>query len=180
MVSGESLSGPYNVHKLPAVTRIARHSGYSHMSAQWRGFRTIDVLRMKCELTGFVSDLKMYSVNLMLDCAALANRTAHISAISDNDGMKCQCILFFPVLNNKSAQERSCNEREMRRELVCIHLACCCRGKLTDSGNVAVNNYRQVSNIRRTKSQHLKYSRTVLRLSLPNPLKPDVKSRMKM
>ena len=42
------------------------------------------------------------------------------------------------------------------------------------------NYYRQVSNIRRTKSQHLKDSRTVLRLSLPNPLKPDVKSRMKM
>ena len=40
--------------------------------------------------------------------------------------------------------------------------------------------YRQVSNIRRTKSQHLKDSRTVLRLSLPNPLKPDFKSRMKM
>ena len=40
--------------------------------------------------------------------------------------------------------------------------------------------YRQVSNIRRTKSQHLKDYRTVLRLSLPNPLKPDVKSRMKM
>ena len=40
--------------------------------------------------------------------------------------------------------------------------------------------YRQVSNIRRTKSQQLKDSRTVLRLSLPNPLKPDVKSRMKM
>ena len=40
--------------------------------------------------------------------------------------------------------------------------------------------YRQVSNIRRTKSQNLKDYRTVLRLSLPNPLKPDVKSRMKM
>ena len=40
--------------------------------------------------------------------------------------------------------------------------------------------YRQVSNIRCTKYQHLKDSRTVLRLSLPNPLKPDVKSRMKM
>ena len=39
---------------------------------------------------------------------------------------------------------------------------------------------RQVSNIRRTKSQHSQDSRTVLRLSLPNPLKPDVKSRMKM
>ena len=32
----------------------------------------------------------------------------------------------------------------------------------------------------RTKSQHFKDSRTVLRLSLLNPLKPDVKSRMKM
>ena len=42
------------------------------------------------------------------------------------------------------------------------------------------DNYRQVSNIRRTKSQHLKNSRTVLRLSLSNPLKPDVKSRVKM
>ena len=40
--------------------------------------------------------------------------------------------------------------------------------------------YRQVSNIRRTKSQHLRNYRTVLRLSLPNPLKPDVKSSMKM
>ena len=40
--------------------------------------------------------------------------------------------------------------------------------------------YRQVSNISRTKSQHLKYSRTVLWLSLPNLWKPDVKSRMKM
>ena len=45
---------------------------------------------------------------------------------------------------------------------------------MTSSGR---HNYRQVSNISRTKSQHLKYSRTVLRLSLPNPLKPDVFSR---
>ena len=42
------------------------------------------------------------------------------------------------------------------------------------------NVYRQVSNIRRTKSQHLKDYHAVLRLSLPNPLKPDVRSRMKM
>ena len=43
-----------------------------------------------------------------------------------------------------------------------------------------LSTYRQVSNVRRTKSQHLKDSCTVLRLSLPNPLTPDVKSRMKM
>ena len=44
----------------------------------------------------------------------------------------------------------------------------------------STDTYRQVSNIRRTKSQHLKESRTTLRLSLPNPLKSDAKSRMKM
>ena len=37
---------------------------------------------------------------------------------------------------------------------------------------IGSNKYRQVSNIRRTKSQYLKDSRTVLRLSLPNPLLP--------
>ena len=44
----------------------------------------------------------------------------------------------------------------------------------------AFKTYRQVSNIIRIKSQHFKDPRTVLRLSLLNPLKPDVKSRMKM
>ena len=40
--------------------------------------------------------------------------------------------------------------------------------------------HRKVSNIRRTKSQNLNDSRLVLQLSLPNRLKPGVKSRMKM
>ena len=39
---------------------------------------------------------------------------------------------------------------------------------------------RLVSNISGTKSQHLKDFRTVLRQSLPNPLKPYIKSGMKM
>ena len=43
-----------------------------------------------------------------------------------------------------------------------------------------ISMYLQVSNISCTKCLHLKDYRTVLRLSLPNPLKPDVKSRMKM
>ena len=40
--------------------------------------------------------------------------------------------------------------------------------------------YGQISNISGTQSQNLKDPHAVLRLSLPNPLKPDVKSRMKM
>ena len=40
--------------------------------------------------------------------------------------------------------------------------------------------YRQLSNIRRTQNQNITVSRLVLQLSLPNPLKPGVKLRMKM
>ena len=40
--------------------------------------------------------------------------------------------------------------------------------------------YRQISKIRHTNFQDLNVSRLVLQLYLPNPLKPDVKSRMKI
>ena len=40
--------------------------------------------------------------------------------------------------------------------------------------------YSKISNIRHNKSQNFNDSRLVLQLFLPNPLKPDVKSRMKM
>ena len=40
--------------------------------------------------------------------------------------------------------------------------------------------YRKISNIRRTKSTNVDISRLVLQLSSPNPMKPGVKSRMKM
>ena len=41
-------------------------------------------------------------------------------------------------------------------------------------------NYRKISNTRCTKSPNLNVSRLVLQLSLPNAMKPGVKSRMKM
>ena len=40
--------------------------------------------------------------------------------------------------------------------------------------------YRKISNIRRTQNQNLNDSRLIMQLPLPNPLKPGVKSRMKM
>ena len=42
------------------------------------------------------------------------------------------------------------------------------------------NDYRKISNIRRTKSPNLNVSRLVLQLPLPNPMKLGFKSRMKM
>ena len=46
--------------------------------------------------------------------------------------------------------------------------------------NINKMKYRKISNITRTKSESLNDSRFTLQLSLPNPLKPDLKSRMKM
>ena len=43
-----------------------------------------------------------------------------------------------------------------------------------------VTTHCQACNINHTKSQNLLVSRLILQLSLPNPLKPGVKSRMKM
>ena len=40
--------------------------------------------------------------------------------------------------------------------------------------------YRKISYISRTKYPNSNVSRLVLQLSLPNPMKPSVKSRMKM
>ena len=48
------------------------------------------------------------------------------------------------------------------------------------SNNNNNNDNDNNDNIRRTKSPNLKASRLVLQLSLPNPIKPGVKSIMKM
>ena len=40
--------------------------------------------------------------------------------------------------------------------------------------------YPQTFDIKQTKYQNLNISHLILQLSLPNPMKPDVKSRMKM
>ena len=40
--------------------------------------------------------------------------------------------------------------------------------------------YRKISNISRTKSSNVNVSRLVLQLSLPNPMKPGVKTRINM
>ena len=49
-------------------------------------------------------------------------------------------------------------------------------GNIVDGENM----YGKTSNIRHTKSRNLNVFRLVLPLSLPNPLKSGVKSRMKM
>ena len=52
---------------------------------------------------------------------------------------------------------------------------------LSDTGNrIFHSNYRKISNIGHTKSLNLNVSHLVLQLSFPNPMKPGVKSRMKM
>ena len=61
-----------------------------------------------------------------------------------------------------------------------IVLSCLVRGKIRILLVSYEMIYRKISNIRRTKFLNLNASRLVLSLSLPNPVKPCVRSRMKM
>ena len=64
-------------------------------------------------------------------------------------------------------------------ETLCLQEVRNCQ-KMSLGPNFVVSIYRQISNISCTKFQNLNVSCLVLQLYLPNPLKPDVKSRMKM
>ena len=62
-----------------------------------------------------------------------------------------------------------------------VRYSCIGQGKKNDTlAGYEDTTYHQISNIRPNKSQNLNVSRIVLQLSYRNPLKPDVKSRMKM
>ena len=62
-----------------------------------------------------------------------------------------------------------------------VRYSCIGQGKKNDTlADYEDKTYHQICNIRRNKSQNLNVSRIVLQLSYRNPLKPDVKSRMKM
>ena len=56
----------------------------------------------------------------------------------------------------------------------------CLRYLLLATKSICLCMYCQTSNIRCSKSKNLNVSCLILQLSLPNPLKPGVKSRMKM
>ena len=64
----------------------------------------------------------------------------------------------------------------------CVHFILCCPCDQPFGAETGIfrENYRKISNIRRTKSPNLNVSRHILQLSLPNPMKLGVKLRMKM
>ena len=74
----------------------------------------------------------------------------------------------------KSMDARSSNELQW------LHSKIRQKGSSSIDGNQGDTSYRKISNRRRTKSQNFNDSDLVLQSSLPNPLKPGVKSRMKI
>ena len=60
------------------------------------------------------------------------------------------------------------------------HRGYLCHQLIIMATDEAILAYPQISNIRRTKSQNLNVSCPILQLSVQYPLKPGVKSRMKM
>ena len=57
---------------------------------------------------------------------------------------------------------------------------CNCKPNTADAQSRCLSTYRKISSRRPTKYQNVNDPRLTLQLSLPNPLKPGVKSRMKM
>ena len=89
------------------------------------------------------------------------------------------CIWYYVTLNNTIMQFDCIN--------TITSVLCEVASLLSNTENVihldiviVFLSYHKISNISHTKSQNLNESRFVLQLSLPNPLKPGVKLRMKM
>ena len=70
------------------------------------------------------------------------------------------------------------------RDLTVVGITVWLQSNISFLGTVSLSDckakHRKISNIKRTKSQKLNVLRLVLQLTLPKPLKPGVKSRMKM
>ena len=99
----------------------------------------------------------------------------------------CIDIASGPRFNIKmsSYQHRKshCGDKTVVRSSY-LHNGISYTGKITSlywiSPQQIIPDYRQISNIRCTKSPNLNVSCLVLQMSLPNTLKPDVKLRMQM
>ena len=98
----------------------------------------------------------------------------HSPMISLNLGMRSLCTSYWLLANAVTGGFPS--QRASNAESISMP----CHHQVNFLVIYVAMIYRKVSNIRRTKSQNLNVSRPVLQLSLPNLLKPCIKSRMKM
>ena len=177
----------------PFVRRIHRSPVNSPHKGQWRGALMFSLIRVW--INGWVNtreagDLRCnrahYDVIVMLAMYASCCITVVLSLIWDaSTSCKIVVMLFYSgsdecwiVEPEDQSKFVSITVLEMKLEKPCgpdyvsLKKGMRCRWKKLD--------YRRISNIRRTESPNLDVSRVVLQLSLPNPIKPGVKSRMKM
>ena len=152
------------LHKtgFPQIIRFFKHLSRSKMSCYtdfWGRF----YIYGKCYLTEF-ENLLIFSCVLQINL--------HMKSWIRNVHKLCPILLcchyawFFCCYEMLSWYNSSLN-----------HVMAC---SLMVALSYQLYQYRKISNIRRTKSPNLNVSRLFLQLSLPNPMKPGVKSRMKM
>ena len=157
-----------NVKWLTLVKRV-HPRGFAHICLHI-GFSTRNVMYCFSKAYEFVHINQNVQVPIRLDIRA--------NQIDYELQLRMQLADWNIILGNMTLFWHTCVLCTVN-QLYMFHLSYCGNVSIPSSPLTA-HIYRQVSNIRRTKSQQLKDSRTVLRLSLPIPLKPDVKSRMKM
>ena len=92
-----------------------------------------------------------------------------------------QCLCKLVLMTSLMTQSGPKIYQNIKCSSVCIYLP---YSRITLAGTVPLQlaeiYYRNISNIRRLKYQNLNDSHLVLQSSLPSPLRPGVKSRMKM
>ena len=91
-------------------------------------------------------------------------------------------VRFYIQYSHNSNYDRTCNWQICRHtpSLLCHELSLTTKKPEHNVQHFTDDISRKISYIRRTKSQNLNDSHLVLKSSLPKPLKPGVKSRMKM
>ena len=107
----------------------------------------------------------------LIDCVLLLSLRYWLMAADDGNpkaSIKAQTMLGMYYCREES--------RDLKKAFF-WHSEACGNNSLESQGMAC---YCKTSNICHTKSQNLNVSHLILQLSLPNPLKPDVKLRMKM
>ena len=150
----------------------------------------------KCTIHWSIFDVDLYNI---WKWSAKMSRKAFIRALIYHTSAIASVILYFCFLWKRSLKSPFCNMKTTKTSKYTLHHQI--KGDLRDrcgndflgtwhfkegagffdlNVNILHRNYRKVSNISRTKCQNLNDSPLVLQLSVPNLLKPSVRSITQM
>ena len=179
----------WNILNLGPITEFRFFYG-SQVIAQLQKMSTIHVAWASCQIQWSAvitrSDIVRYYMINYKKCVRMSTRPwihkRHPIPRPSRRAMGCPLRIFWengPRYNGTALYVKVWVAHD-RGEWVKLYASLGATCLLMYRSIMSIYNYSKTSNIRCTKSQKLNDSRLVLQLSLPIPLKPAIKSRMKM